>query len=111
MDSSKKDIENLEQVIAMGDEWLRRFGVVSPFAHNTIILNLRMKFPKIKNLEYLLDSEERKIELILHVPRGYLFWITLFGRSDRFIDEVMMFLGEYLHHYQITIKLTPYKGS
>lgn len=109
MDNSKKDIENLEQIISMGDDWLRRYGIVSPFAHNSIVLNLRMKYDFVKNLEYDLDPEERKLNLTLYLSRGRLFWMTLTRKRDALIDDVIIFLNDYLHQYDITVQLLPYK--
>jgi hypothetical protein len=111
MDTPKKDLDNLEEIISMGDDWLRRFGIVAPFAHNTIILNLRVKYAKVKDLEYLIDTEGRKLELTMYFPRSYLFWLTLFNKKDDLMEDVISDMNEYLFQYEITVKLLPYKGG
>ena len=107
MEDDKKVVENLEQVFAAGDAWLRRYGIVSPIAHNSIVLNLYSAFPKARYIDYFLprDMTQRKVWVRLHVP----FWKLLFCNRDRLIDNVIDFLREYLHEYDIQVELKRYK--
>lgn len=91
MDSDEKDLENIEKIFAAGEGWLRKYGVVNPTMHNTIILNLRARFdPIVKNLEYFidLDNEKRKIDLTLYVDVQEL----LYRGKGKYIKKVTQFL-------------------
>lgn len=102
-----KNIDDLEQVFAAGDSWLRKYGIVTPIAHNSIVLNLYGAFPKVRYLEYFLpeDSSRRKVWVILYVP----FWKLLFTNREKMIDSVIDFLREYLFDYEINVELKRYK--
>ena len=100
MDSDDKDLKNVEKVLAAGDAWLRKYGVVSDYAHNNIILNIRAAFhPIVQDLEYLIDpNNEKKVidltlyvdvkELLLNGKGKYLNTLT------KFIPDFTMFLNK-----------------
>lgn len=108
----KKTVEDLdqalnEQTFAAGDAWLRGHGVLSKIAHNAIVANLYVNFPKVRYLEYFLpeDTERKKVWVRLYVP----FWKLLFSRRERMIDNVIVFLRDYLKDYDIKVELKRYK--
>lgn len=103
----KKDVENLAQLFAAGDAWLRKFGLVASVAHNAIVANLYVNFPKVRYLEYFLPEEagRRKVWVVLYIP----FWKLLFTNRDRMIDEVITLLREYLSDYDIRVELKRYR--
>lgn len=104
---NQKTVEDLDQLFAAGDAWLRKFGIVSPIAHNAVVLNLYAAFPKVKYLEYFLpeDGSRRKVWVILYVPLLKL----LFVNRNKMVDDVIEFLKEYLHDYDIQVELKRYK--
>lgn len=104
----KKTLESLDQLFAAGEAWLRKYGVVTNIAHNAIVTNLYVNFPKVRYLEYFLPqdvSRNRKVWVILYVP----FWKLLLTNRERMIDDVIMFLREYLDGYDIQVELKRYK--
>lgn len=107
MEDDKKTVEHLDQLFAAGDAWLRKFGLVTAIAHNSIVANLYVNFPKIRYLEYFLprDSTTRKVWVVLYVPLHRL----IFTSRDNLIDEVIQFLREYLDGYDIQVQLKRYK--
>lgn len=108
MIDEKKDLESLEQLFAAGDAWLRKYGIVSKIAHNSIVTNLYVAFPKVRYLEYFLpedSSKERKVWVRLYVP----FWKLLLVNREKMVDEVIFFLREYLSDYDIKVELKRYK--
>lgn len=107
MKENENNVEELAQVIAAGDAWLRQYGVLSAIHHNAIVANLYVRFPKVRYLEYFLPphGSSRKVWIRLYVP----FWKLLFLRRDRMMDEVIDFLREYLSDYDIQVELKRYK--
>lgn len=107
MDDDKKTVESLEQVFAAGDAWLRNHGLVTGIAHNAIVANLYVNFPKVRYLEYFLpeDGSRRKVWVILYVP----FWKLVFTNRDAEVDKIIEFLKEYLQGYDIKVELKRYK--
>lgn len=103
------DSEDLEKALIQGDSWLLKYGVVSSVTHNNIVLNLRVQFPAIKNLEYYLDTEHRKIDLIVYLGFWRLLGMTLFGRRNAFMDSIIELLQDYLYDYNIKVKVRRYK--
>lgn len=103
----KKAVEGLQELIAAGDAWLRKYGVVSSVAHNSIVLNLYVAFPRVRYVEYFLpeDTSRRKVWVILYVP----LWRLLLTKRDKLVDDVIMFLREYLDGYDIQVELKRYK--
>lgn len=97
--------QELEKLFSAGDAWLMKYGIVTPVAHNNIILNIRVQCPKVLNVEYFLDNEARKIDLTLFVSR----WFLLFGRKKKLTKKVLDLLNQYLHGYEITVKLRRFK--
>jgi len=102
--NERQDFTDLEQIFAAGDAWLLKYGVVTPLTHNNIILNIRVQFPKVKNVEYFLNQEERKIDMTLFVGK----WFLLLGRKKKLIRQVLSIINEYLYGYDIQIKLRRY---
>lgn len=102
--NERQDFTDLEQIFAAGDAWLLKYGVVTPLTHNNIILNIRVQFPKVKNVEYFLNQEERKIDMTLFVGK----WFLLLGRKKKLIRQVLSIINEYLYGYEIQIKLRRY---
>jgi len=107
MDSKKKALSELESLFIAGDAWLMKYGIVSPIAHNNIVTNLYMNFPQVKYLEYFLDTENRKVEVVLYIK----FWRLLFTRKDRLISDAINLLKEYLYNYTITVRLKRYTNQ
>lgn len=106
--ATKKDVDDLQGLIAGGDLWLRKYGFVdNPVAHNSIIANLYGRFPRVKFVEYFLnpDPEERKIEVVLH----FSFWYLLFRNKDKLIEDAIDLLRDYLHDFSITVTLKRFK--
>lgn len=103
----KKTVESLDQLFAAGDAWLRKYGMVTSIAHNAIVANLYVNFPKAKYVDYFLpkDSAHRKVWVRLHVP----FWKLVFTNKDKMIDQVIDFLREYLTDYDIQVELKRYR--
>jgi len=108
----KKTVDELtsvfsEQEFAAGDAWLRSHGILASIQHNAIVANLYVNFPKVQYLEYFLpeDTSRRKVWVILYVP----FWKLLFANRDRMVDDVIMFLREYLRDFDIKVELKRYK--
>jgi hypothetical protein len=97
----------LEQLFAAGDAWLRKYGVVSNVAHNNIVVMLYMNFPKVRYVEYFItqNPEDRRIQVILH----FGFWNLIFKNKEAVIDSAITLLKEYLHDYDITVELKRYK--
>ena len=100
-----QDLDELAGIFAAGDAWLLKYGVVGPHVHNNIVLNLRTQFPKIQNIEYYLDSENRIIDLTIYVNK----WFLIFGRKKKLLRNVFEVLMDYLHGYEIKLKLRRYK--
>lgn len=104
--NEKKELDDLTKIFAAGDAWLRKYGMVdNPIVHNNIVLNLYMNFPKVKYVEYFMNPKERSIEVVMH----YGFWYLLFHNKDELIDQVIDLLKEYLHNFDITVKLKRFK--
>jgi len=103
----KKTVQSLDQLFAAGDAWLRKYGMVTGIAHNAIVMNLYVAFPKVKYLEYFLpeSTENRKVWVILYVP----LWRLLFMNRDKMVEDVIFFLREYLDSYDIRVELKRYK--
>lgn len=107
MEDDKKTSDSLAEIFASGEAWLRKYGIVSSIAHNSIVSNLYVNFPKVRYLEYFIpdDSSKRRVWVILYVPT----WKLLFTKKERMIDEVIDFLREYLDGYDIKVELKRYK--
>lgn len=105
----KNTVEDIEKIFASGDAWLRKYGIVdNPIAHNSIIANLYTQFPKVKYVEYFLNtSEERKIRVVMH----YSFFSLLFMKKDKEIDKIVELLQEYLSEYIVEVELKRYKNN
>lgn len=107
--TTQKDVDDLTSLFTNGDAWLRKFGVVdNPVAHNNMILNLRMNFPKAMGVEYYLpkNPEDRRIRVVLY----FSFWRLLFCKKDQLIDAVIDLVKEYLHDYDVSVELRRWKG-
>jgi hypothetical protein len=104
---SKPGPTELEAVIAAGDAWLRKYGVVTSFAHNAIVANLYVAFPKVRYVEYFLprNPDARRVLVVLYFPTLTL----LFSNRDKLVTRVTEFLREYLSGYEITVELRRYK--
>lgn len=108
MEDSKKSVSSLENLFAAGDAWLRRHGMLdNPIAHNSIVLNLYMNFPKVKYVEYFLgtDPDDKQIRVVMHFP----FWTLLFMKKEKTIDDVIDTLRDYLQDFNIIVELRRYK--
>lgn len=108
----KKTVDDLDQVLneqtfAAGDAWLRNHGVIASIAHNAIVANLYVNFPKVRYLEYFLpeDSARKRVWVRLYVP----FWKLLFLNRDKMMDDVIDFLRSYLANYDVKVELKRYK--
>lgn len=108
VEDSKKSVEALENLFTAGDAWLRRHGMHdNPIAHNSIVLNLYMNFPKVKYVEYFLgtDPDNKRIRVVMH----YSFWNLLFMKKEAVIDDVIELLRDYLQDFDIVVELRRYK--
>ena len=107
MTDSKKNVEELNQVISAGMSWLQKYGIISSVSHNNIVLNIYSAFPKVRYLEYFLpeDTSRRKVWIVLYVP----LWKLIFINRERMVDDVVDFLREYLDNYDIHVQLRRYK--
>jgi hypothetical protein len=101
MEHNPKD---LEQIIAAGDRWLLDKGIITPLAHNNIVLNLYAS-TKVPFLEYFINIERKTLEVILYQKR----WKLLFFGSKRIIQTAQQLLQEYLIDYEIKVKSKIYK--
>lgn len=102
---------DVEKVIAAGDAWLRRYGVVdpssNPFLHNNIILNLHVAFPKVQHIEYDFDAIKRTADFTLYVN----FWSGVFMNKTKLLDDSLDLLREYLQDFAITVRVARYKSA
>ena len=62
-----RNAEELENILAAGDEWLRQSGVVTSTTHNEIVVNIRVQFPVVKHLEYYIDPNGNNLNLTVYV--------------------------------------------
>ena len=104
-----KDLKEFHQVISAGDAWLRQYGVVSPMMHNNIVLNLRAKFSKIKQLEYFLstDPNQRALKVVIYIS----FWTKIFSNTNKLVEDIIATLEEYLHNYANTVEIRRFKKA
>ena len=107
--SNDAEIKELHQVISAGEYWLRKHGMVSPLMHNNIVLNLRTKFSKIKQLEYFLpiDPNQRELKLVIYIS----LWTKIFSNVNKLIADVIATLEDYLSNYEITVEVKRFKGT
>jgi len=110
--SDEKSVQDLEKVFAAGDAWLMKYGIVSKIAHNNIVANIYVNFPKIKYLEYFMPDpnlfpNKREIHVVLYLG----FWRGLLTNKEKLIDKVMDLVKEYLHDYKITVEVKRYKKN
>jgi predicted transglutaminase-like protease len=102
----KPDPDKLEDLIAEHDAWLRQNNIVSPFTHNTIVLNLYAQFP-VKYLEYEMDIENKTVNLILYMS----FWRALFTRKGKLLRTVLEMFKEYLPDYKVAATVAYYSSQ
>lgn len=107
--ATQKEVEDITNLFTSGDAWLRKYGAVdNPVAHNNMVVNLRMNFPKAKLVEYYMpkNTEDRRIKVVLH----FGFWTLLFSKTNRIIDDVIDLVKEYLYDYEVVVELKRWKG-
>lgn len=109
--SDKKALETFNQVISEGDEWLREYGVVSEVSHNTIVTNVYIMFPKVKYVDYLIDTREKIIDMYVYAGFWRLLWWTLRGKSESIVEEIFYLTTGYLKDYEVRVNLKRFKGK
>jgi hypothetical protein len=110
---NKKPSKELEEILSVGEAWLRQNGIITPIVHNSIVINLYVMFKDVKYLEYYMDIYSKKIDLTIYTS----FWVvfknllkTVFRSNKPLLsDEVTMALLEYLPDYNIKVKMRVYK--
>ena len=100
MDSNKKDKANLDKILAAGDAWLRKYGIMGDVQHNSIVLNLYAAFdPVVKDLEYYMDpeGEQQRIDLTVYID---IYELVLRGKGKylksiiKWLPDVRKYLNE-----------------
>lgn len=111
MKSVAEELQELNQVLLSGDEWLRKQGIISDFSINTIIVWINLNFPKVKNVEIDVDKSNQRLYLRVYLSFWTLLFMTLFRRKDRFLDLVFNWLTEYVPLYETSIELKRWKNQ
>lgn len=110
-DTKEFDVNLFQKAIAEGDEWLLQNGVISDVSKNTIITNIYAKYPKVRLLDFDLDEEERILDMRLYLTFWTLFFMTIFGKRQKLLDDVFYNLEEYLRgQFQIRVQLKRLKS-
>lgn len=101
----EKAKQQIQEILADGDQWLLKHGVVTPVTHNTILINLYVNFPKVEYIDYYIHPDNREIEVNLYIP----FFKLMFTRRQQMVDKVFELLVEYLKDFTVSVNLKRYK--
>lgn len=106
-----KDQKQLEQIFSEGDAWLRKYGAISPIAHNNIVSNIYMNFPQVRYLEYDVKSEEDRIlDVTVFVGLEYLVSPKhghLLQKASELIPALKFFNSKRQEKIQEVLDLVP----
>ena len=105
------DKNHLAKALLEADEWTRQYGIMTNYTHDSIIVNTHANFPKVKYIEYMVDPEEQKMDLIVYLGFWTLFFMFIFRRHKKFIDAITDFVSEYIHTYSIQTYVKRHTGQ
>lgn len=103
--NDNQDYNALRNVLKDSDSWLMKYGMITPQKHNSVIIDLYTVFPQIKNLEYYVDPNNRRLELILYLSFWRLFLMFITFKTGFFLRDVLQRLEEHFEGYAINISL------
>jgi hypothetical protein len=103
--NNNQDYNALRNVLQDSDSWLMKYGMITPQKHNAVIIDLYAVFPRIKLLEYYVDPDNRRLELILYLSFWRLFLMFITFRTGHFLRNVLQRLEEHFEGYAVNIKL------
>jgi hypothetical protein len=87
MDEDNKDptqLNELHEVLAASDQWLRELGVVTDYHHNSILVNIYTHFSEIKYASYLFDNKAKVMALKVYIdPEEFLL-----GKYKKTLNKV-----------------------
>ncbi len=107
MENDNEQIEQLSKALTSMDEWLVKFGYISNHAHNRVLEQLAVDLNfNMGDIEYLVDTENRRIELTLYVSIWYLIYLILFFKRDKMLREAIAIVEGILHGYEIRAVIT-----
>jgi hypothetical protein len=93
-----------QKIFAAGDRWLMERGIITPIAHNNIVLNLYAA-TGVPYLEYFINPERKTLEVILYQKR----WKLLFFGGKKIYNQAYQLLNEYLLDYTIRVHVDIFK--
>lgn len=107
MDTDDKTVQKLEKMFNEMDDWFIKYGHIPAHAHNRVIERLSKEVKGVKpgNIEYYVDSEERRIDLTVYFPFWKLVFMFLFRRSSKKLSQIIAIVEEILSGYEIRAKL------
>lgn len=107
MENEDKQIDQLSKVLTNMDEWLIRFGYIPSHAHNRVIEQLSKQLSIVNpgDIEYLVDGEQRRVDLTLYLPLWYLLFLFIFMRRDKVLAKSIAIVEEVLAGYEIRSSL------
>lgn len=111
MSDNKKDLELFNQVITEGDQWLREHGIVNDMSHNTVVTNIYVMFPQVKYVDYLIDTNNKIMDLYVYVGFWRLLFMTIFGKSQALVNELFSLTSNYMKTYEVRVNLRRFKGE
>ena len=104
--SNEEDQQHLiSGLVSSGDAWLREYGIITPMMHNNIVLNLRMHFPKAKDVDYFMNPDEKTI----HVRLFLTPWGAFTSNTTKMIDSAINLVSQYLTDYKVTAEIKRFK--
>lgn len=109
MNDEQKNLELLKKAFLEGDSWLREQGVVTDMTHNTIVTNVYVLYDSVQYVDYVMDKNNKIIDLTLYIGFWRLLFMTILRRRDRLLAEVFILVQDYLKDFQVRVKLKRYK--
>lgn len=105
MDTEEKDLGQLSKAIEQSDSWLMRYGMVAPQKHNAVVIDLVTAFPEVKDIEYYVDPNDRKIETVLYLSKWRLLWLWITFSSNKFLSKIISRLEEHFQGYAVRAEM------
>lgn len=104
---SKKTEDEINKVFSTADEWFAMHAEHSEHAHKELKKLLEESIPAAKKLDYLLDTEEQKVVVIIYVGPTTI----LFSNTQKLAANVVEILKECLPSYEVSAKVERFKPN
>lgn len=91
-------------LVRAADDFLRSNDIIGPTQINNLILVTLCAIPKIKNISMDIDTENKKIDVIVFLNR----WNMLFANKAKIVSSIDHLWIQYIPNYSIKVRFAVY---